>query len=293
MSDEASGARAIRPYLVPEWRALTVAAIATTAVVAAWLARPLPLALVVEHLIGRREGPFELTGDDWRKLALVAGLVLVIGLVQALGGHLADDRLSKAGERITHRLRMATYAQLQRLSLSFHDRRQAGDLATRVTGDVTAVGSLFSGALGNLVSSGMLLVGMFTVSFLIDPLLALTAFAAAPVLALVSFRFRGRVKALARRQRAKQGEIAALVQESISSMRAVKAFGAERFEEDRLRRRSQELWDLELEASDVEGRFSGITDALGSLALAIVLVVAVLRAAEGAVTVGEIVIMWA
>jgi ABC-type multidrug transport system fused ATPase/permease subunit len=292
MSDGAQGARAIRPYLVPEWRALTLAAFATTAVVAAWLARPFPLALIVDHLVGRREGPFELTSDDWRLLGLIAGLVLLIGLVNAFGGHLADDRLSKAGERITHRLRMATYAQLQRLSLSFHERRQAGDLVTRVTGDVSAVGSLFSGALGNLVSSGMLLLGMFTVSFLIDPLLALTAFAAAPVLALVSFRFRGRVKSLARAQRAKQGELAALAQESISSVRAVKAFGAERFEEDRLRRRSEELWELELEASGVEGRFSGITDVLGSVALALVLVVAVLRAAEGAVTVGELVVMW-
>jgi ATP-binding cassette, subfamily B, bacterial len=292
MSDGAHGARAVKPYLVPEWRALTVAAVATTAVVAAWLARPLPLALIVDHLVGRREGPFELTGDDWRLLGLIAGLVLLIGLVNALGGHLADDRLSKAGERITHRLRMATYAQIQRLSLSFHDSRQSGDLVTRVTGDVSAVGSLFSGVLGNLVSSGMLLLGMFTVSFLIDPLLAVTAFAAAPVLALVSIRFRGRVKSLARAQRAKQGELAALAQESISSVRAVKAFGAERFEEDRLRARSEELWELELEASGVEGRFSGITDVLGSVALALVLVVAVLRAAEGAVTVGELVIMW-
>ncbi len=292
MSDGGHGARAVKPYLVPEWRALTVAAVATTAVVAAWLARPLPLALVVDHLVGRREGPFELTSDDWRLLGLIAGLVLVIGLVNALGGHLADDRLSKAGERITHRLRMATYAQIQRLSLSFHDSRQSGDLVTRVTGDVSAVGSLFSGVIGNLVSSGMLLLGMFTVSFLIDPLLALTAFAAAPVLALVSFRFRGRVKSLARAQRAKQGELAALAQESIASVRAVKAFGAERFEEDRLRARSEELWELELEASGVEGRFSGITDVLGSIALALVLVVAVVRASEGAVTVGELVIMW-
>jgi ATP-binding cassette subfamily B protein/subfamily B ATP-binding cassette protein MsbA len=286
------GVRALKPYVMPEWRALTVAAVCTTAVVAAVLARPLPIALIIDYLIGRREGPFELTSDDWRLLGLIAGLVLVIGLVNALGGHLADDRLTRAGERITHRLRMATYAQIQRLSLAFHDRRKAGDLVTRVTGDVSAVGSLFSGALGNLVSSGMLLLGMFIVSILIDPLVAVTAFAAAPVLAFVSFRFRGRVKAMARRQRAKESEIAALAHESIASVRAVKAFGAERFEEDRLRRRSEELWELELEASGLEGRFSGITDVLGSIALALVLVVAVLRAAEGAVTVGELVIMW-
>lgn len=286
------GARALKPYVVPEWRALSLAAVATTAVVAAWLARPLPLALIVDHLIGRREGPFELSGDDWRLLAMIAGLLLLIGLVNAAGGHLADDRLTRAGERITHRLRMATYGQIQRLSLAFHHRRRTGDLVTRVTGDVSAIGSLFSGPLGNLVSSGVLLLGMLTVSVLIDPLLALTAFAAAPVLAFVSFRFRDRVKALARMQRAKESEIVALSQESIASVRAVKAFGAERFEEDRLRRHSEELWELELEASGVEGRFSGITDVLGSIALALVLVVGVLRTAEGAVTVGELIIMW-
>jgi ATP-binding cassette, subfamily B, bacterial len=95
-----------------------------------------------------------------------------------------------------------------------------------------------------------------------------------------------------RRQRAKEGEIASLSEESISAMRAVKAFGAERFEEERLRRRSEELLDIELEASAVEGRFSGITDVLGAIALALVLVVGVVRAAAGAITAGELVIMW-
>ncbi len=210
----------------------------------------------------------------------------------AFGSHLADDRLVKAGEHISHRLRVATYAQLQRLSLSFHEGRHAGDLVTRVTGDVSAVGGLFPGALGNLASTTMLLAGMLVVSLIIDPLLALTAFAAAPALALVSVRFRGRVKSVARRQRAKESEIAALTEESFAAMRVVKAFGAERFEEDRLRLRSEELRDLELEANEVEGRFSGITDLLGALTLALVLVVGVLRVAAGAVTPGELVIMW-
>jgi ATP-binding cassette subfamily B protein len=287
-----SALRTLRPYLAPEWRALVGAMLSTVAVVAAWLARPLPIALIVDRLLEQRSIPFELQADDWRLVALMAGMVLAIALVNALGGHLADDLLTQAGERITHRLRMATYTQLQRLSLSFHERRHAGDLVTRVTGDVSGVGGLFSGALGNLAQAAMLLLGMLVVSVLIDPLLALTAFAAAPALALVSFRFRTRVKSVARRQRAKEVEIASLSQEAISAMRVVKAFGAESFEEERLRRRSEELLDLELEASDVEGRFSGITDVLGAFALALVLVVGVVRVAAGAVTVGELVIMW-
>jgi ATP-binding cassette subfamily B protein len=288
-----SGAlRTLRPYLAPEWPSLAVAMVSTLAVVTAWLARPLPIALVVDRLLNKNEIPFELGADDWRLLGLIAGLVVAIALLGALGGHLADDRLVKAGERITHRLRIATYAQLQRLSLSFHERRHAGDLITRVTGDVGAVGGLFPGPLGGLVSSGMLLLGMLVASVLIDPLLALTAFAAAPGLALVSLRFRRRVKSVTRRQRAKEGEITSLLEESLSAVRVVKAFGAERFEQERLRRRSEELLDLELEASGVEGRFSGITDVLGAFALALVLVVGTLRAAAGALTVGELIITW-
>jgi ATP-binding cassette subfamily B protein len=216
-----SALRTLRPYLAPEWPALAVAMLSTLAVVAAWLARPLPIALVVDRLLDQREIPFELDSGDWQFIALLAGLVLGIALLSAIGGHLADDRLATAGEHITHRLRVATYSQLQRLSLKFHEERHPGDLVTRVTGDVSAVGGLFPGALGNLASAVMLLAGMLTVSVIIDPLLALTAFAAAPALALVSFRFRSRVKSLARRQRAKESEIASLSEESCGPLRRV------------------------------------------------------------------------
>jgi ATP-binding cassette, subfamily B, bacterial len=290
----ASGASALlRPYILAEWRALAVAALATVAVVAAYLARPFPLALAVDQIIGKYgSGGFELTASDWRVLLLLAGGVLVIALVNAVGSHLADDRLENAAERIVHRLRVATYARLQRLSLAFHERHHTGDLVTRVTGDVDAVGSLFSSSLGNLASAGILLLGMLIVSLIIDPLLALTAFAAAPALAFVAFRFRPRVKALAREHRATLRELAALSDEAISSMRAVKAYGAERFEEERLERKSEELQKLAQSASRAEGRFSGMLDTLGAFALALVIVVGVVQVAAGAITAGELIIMY-
>ena len=171
--------------MAAERSALGLAAIATVAVVAAYLARPFPLALAVDQVIGDHvSGGFDLTAADWRLLLALAGGVLVIALVNALGSHLAEDKLEDAAERIVHRLRVDTYARLQRLSLAYHERHHTGDLVTRVTGDVNAVGSLFSDSLGGLAQAGMLLAGMLIVSLLIDPLLALTAFAAAPAAAL-------------------------------------------------------------------------------------------------------------
>jgi ATP-binding cassette, subfamily B, bacterial len=288
MSD---ASRMLRSCAADEWRALVVAAVSTVAVVVSYLARPLPLALAVDQILDHRT-PFELTAADQRMLVALAGLVLAIVLLNALGSHLADDSLENAAERIVHRLRVATYSRLQRLSLAFHERRRTGELVSHVTGDVNAVGSLFADTLGGAASAGMVLVGMLTVSLLIDPLVALTAFAAAPALAFISFRYQPRVRALAKQRRAVAGEIASLSDESLSSVRAVKALGGESFEEERLERKSEELQRISQESSRLEGRMSILVDSLGALALALVVVVGVLRAAAGAVSIGELIVLY-
>jgi ATP-binding cassette, subfamily B, bacterial len=283
--------RMLRSCAAEEWRALAVAAVATLAVVVSYLARPLPLALAVDQILGRGV-PFELTAADWRLLIVLAGLVLAIVLLNTLGSHVADDRLENAAERIVHRLRVATYSRLQRLSLSFHERRRTGNLVSHVTSDVNAVGSLFADSLGGAASAGMVLLGMLAISLIIDPLVAVTAFAAAPALVFISLRYQPRVRALAKRRRAVIGEIASLSDESLSSIRAVKALGGESFEEERLERKSEELQRVSRESNRLEGRMSILVDSLGGLALALVVVVGVFRAAAGAVSIGELIILY-
>jgi ABC-type multidrug transport system fused ATPase/permease subunit len=62
-----------------------------------------------------------------------------------------------AGERIIHQLRLAIYAQLQRLSISFHEKQSVGDLVTRVTGDVDAIGAIFAKSLGEFINAFLIL----------------------------------------------------------------------------------------------------------------------------------------
>lgn len=152
--------RLLRGYFARRWAALALGSAATLGAVAAQLARPFPLALVVDHLLEGRTAPFALDDGDVRLLALLAGLVLFIALVDAAGTFTADVVLKRAGEHIVDELRVDTHAHLQRLSLGFHERRHAGDLVTRVTGDVNAVGELFSQSLGTMASSLLLLLGM-------------------------------------------------------------------------------------------------------------------------------------
>ena len=99
---------------------------------------------------------------------------------------------------------------------------------------------------------------MAVVSFALDPLLALVSFLAMPALALLSYRYRLRVRQRARAQRAHEGEIASLAGEALSAMSVVKASGSERFEGERVHVRSAERMRIGIEVSRLQARFDGL-----------------------------------
>ncbi|HEX5620665.1 MAG TPA: ABC transporter transmembrane domain-containing protein [Solirubrobacteraceae bacterium] len=282
-------ARILRPYITRQWKALAGAGGSTVLLTLADLAKPWPLALVVDHLLSR-QAPFDLTASDWRLLILVAAIVLAIAVAEAVSQYLCDLWLQSAGERITHELRIAAYDHLQRLSLGFHHRRQKGDLVTRVTGDVDGVGTLFSQQLGEVVQSALLAFGMVVVVMVIDPVLGLISIATLPLMLLMSSAFRRRVKAQSRVRRAQDGQIASLANEALSSMAVVKAFGSERYEADRVRSHSEERLAAGVQVARLQARFDGLVGAVRALGTAVVIVAGVMRVAAGAIGPGDLIV---
>ncbi|HEY3240928.1 MAG TPA: ABC transporter ATP-binding protein, partial [Acidimicrobiia bacterium] len=284
-------ARLLAPFLRRHWPALGLAALGSVVLAVTELAQPFPLKLIIDRVAERASGPFKLTAGDHRFLIGVAALALSIALLEAVASYLVDVRLKSAGERITHELRLAVYAHLQRLSLKYHERKLTGDLVTRLTGDVSSVGDLFSQSLGNLAASVLLLVGMAVVSVRIDPVLALAAFSVTPILSFLTVRFRRMVRALARHQRAKDGELASLATEALAAVRAVRALGAESLEQDRLAGASQERLGAGVAAAATESRFGGVIDVTGAAGWALVLVLGMGRVATGTLSPGDLVVM--
>ena len=273
------------------WGALAGAATSTVALTFAQLAAPWPLKLAIDELVTGRDTGFDLTGDDFVLLVGLAAMVLGIAIIDALATYYSDFWLERSGEQIVHDLRTATYEHLQRLSLVFHSNRPTGDLVARVTGDVNAVGDLFSQTLGTLASSSLVLAGMFAVMFWIDPLLAFVAFLVAPLLLATTMHYQKRIRQMARKQRAQEGEIASLATEALSAMQVIKAFGTERFEHHRVQLRSAERLKVGVESSRVEARFGALVDVLGAVATALVLGLGVLSVADGRITPGDLVVV--
>ncbi|HEX6026147.1 MAG TPA: ABC transporter ATP-binding protein, partial [Solirubrobacter sp.] len=282
--------RVLRPYVLRQWRALTGAAAATGVLAAAELAKPWPLALIVDHVLEQRQAPFELTGADLRLVLLVGGLILAIAAAESAATYFSDLWMQSAGERITHELRIAVYDHLQRLSLAFHQRAQKGDLLTRVTGDVRDMGQLFSDTLKEMLQSALLAVGMTVVLLFIDPVLALLSLTTAPILVVISWVFRRRVRDRARKQRRHEGDLASVANEALSAMAVVKAFGAERKESERVRARSEQRMGAGVEVARLQAQFDGTVGVLRALATALVTVFGVMRVSKSELSVGDLIV---
>jgi ATP-binding cassette subfamily B protein len=281
----------LRSHARRHWGALAGASATTVALTLAQLAAPWPLKIAIDELVTGRGKSFELTRGDVSLLLGLAAMVLGIAGVDALATYYSDFWLNRSGEQIVHDLRTATYEHLQRLSLVFHSNRPTGDLVARVTGDVNAVGELFAQTLGTLASSSLVLVGMFAVMFWIDPLLAFVAFLVTPLLLATSKHYQKRIRQMARKQRAQEGEIASLATEALSAMQVIKAFGTERFEHDRVQLRSAERLKVGVQSSRVEARFGALVDVLGAVATALVLALGVLSVADGRISPGDLVVV--
>jgi len=281
----------LRTHARRHWGALAGAAATTVALTLAQLAAPWPLKIAIDELVSGRGESFELTRGDVSLLFGLAAMVLGVAAVDALATYYSDFWLNRSGEQIVHDLRTATYEHLQRLSLVFHSSRPTGDLVARVTGDVNAVGELFAQTLGTLASSSLVLVGMFAVMFWIDPLLAFVAFLVTPLLLATSKHYQRRIRQMARKQRAQEGEIASLATEALSAMQVIKAFGTERFEHDRVQLRSAERLKVGVQSSRVEARFGALVDVLGAVATALVLGLGVLSVADGRISPGDLVVV--
>lgn len=272
------------------WLALAGGGFSAMLITAAELAAPFPLKWVIDDVIANRSGSFDLTRGDVRTLLILAQVVIGIAIIGAIGAYTGELWLKRAGERIAHELRVRVYDHLQRLSLRFHDRRHKGDLVTRLTEDANVVGDLFSNAIGAMVQAGLLLVGIATVSLILDPWLALVLLVVTPVLALVTTHFRRRVRLAARAQRAREGEIASLAAESLTAIRVVKALGLEDFEGGRVADRSEERRRHGVIVAGLEARFTAAVDLIGSFTMAIVIIVGTFRVSSGALTVGSLIV---
>src|SRR5437773_2191526 len=223
--------RRLWPYVRRERPLIVVSLLALYAEIGLRLLEPWPLKVVLDHVVGaghhgRWVDRVLAALDPGTLLALAAVAVVAFAGLRALAAYYNTVGLALAGNRVLTAVRNELYAQLQRLSLSFHTRARTGDLIVRVTGDVGFLQDVVVTAFLPLLASGLTFVGMAGVMLWLNAPLALLAFATGPLFLLSTVRLSRRIRDNARRQRQQQGAMAATAAESIAAAKVVHALSA-------------------------------------------------------------------
>jgi ATP-binding cassette subfamily B protein len=190
--------------------------------------------------------------DSVGRNGVLAGTCLLVVILTALragASYAATIGFAQAGSRMMSEVRATLFRHLQCLSLAFHQRSRGGDLVLRVINDVSQLQDVLVTAVVPLVTRVAMWVGMVGLMFAMNPRLAIFAVAVLPIFWLRGLKLSRGIHEVARRQRRREGEMAATAAESLGAMSAVKALSLEeRFAETFGKRNARALRE------DVQGK---------------------------------------
>jgi ATP-binding cassette subfamily B multidrug efflux pump len=205
-------------YVLPHRRILAAALAALLCGTACQLAGPYLIKVVIDRhvMTGRLSGM-----GGW--------ILLYLGtLVGAMGFlFLQMYAVSVLGQRVILSLRREMFARMQRLPVVFFDRTPTGRLMTRLTSDVEALQELLSSGLVSTIGDAAVLAGTAAILLWMDTRLALVTFAVLPFLVLFVELLKKRIREANREMRRKLARMNAFLQEHVTGVAVVKAFGRE------------------------------------------------------------------
>ncbi len=287
----------VRPY----WPAISVVALLNLLTTPLALLAPLPLKIAVDNVIDGRPAPGWLawiTPGDLEQtqggLLIVAVAMLVIVSLLAYANGLAIWLLQTyTGERLVLAFRATLFRHVQLLSLRYHDDRGPSDSTYRIQYDAPSLQWISIDGVIPFVTAAIMLVSIFGVIAAIDPQLALVALLVAPVL-MVLTRWAGkRLRSQWDEVRQLESSAMSVVQETLSALRVVKAFGQEERQQDRFMGQARRGVAGQLRVATIKGGFdmaSGVTLAIGTAA---VLYLGVRHRLEGQISTGDLLIVMA
>ena len=226
-------------YLRPYWLTAAGATVSLLIVSAANLFFPQVVRSVIDSGIEAGHMPTILYGA----LALV-GVAAVRGGFNFLQGYWSE----RASQNVAFDVRNDLFNHIQRLSFSYHDRAQTGQLMTRLTSDVEMVRQFTGMGLFQFINALIMLVGSAALLLVMNWRLALVTLVTVPLVLAVMARLINVVRPLFEQAQARLGRLNTVLQENLAGVRVVKAFVREAHERSRFQAANQEYLTINLRA---------------------------------------------
>jgi ATP-binding cassette, subfamily B, bacterial len=226
---------------------------------------------------------------DAGALNLIVAAFILSALVYWGATYLQTYLVGWVGQRALQDLRLRIFSHLQGQSIGFFSRNKTGVLISRMTNDIAALDQLVTDGVVTLFSSSLTLVGTVVILVLLDAKLALVTFLTFPVLALASVAFRYYATGAYRRVREKIANVTAYLQETLSGVRVIRAFGQEARHVDRFAELNDEHRQANMRTVYLNAAYFPAVELLSAAATGVILLYGGYQVLDGKVTIGVLV----
>lgn len=273
----------------------------TIAVIASYIS-PIIISFTVDYVIGDT-GNSELPQFvmDWiermggremlvKNIFLCAAALIVSTFINALATHFRGRFVSLASENMAKKLRDALYEHLQLVPYDYHKHVSTGDLVQRCTSDVDTVRRFVSMQLIEVLRTLVMLVVACVIMYSMNVKMALASTFTLPILLISSFLYFKKVRSQFVLSDEAEGKLSATLQENLTGVRVVRAFGQQRDEVDKFDACNKDFRDKTYHLCKMLAIYWGGSDAMGYCQIALSLFAGIALAVKGEITLGELMI---
>lgn len=267
-------------YVKPYWRRVIVMYVAMGIALALQLMIPEVIARAIDHGIG---------DDDRGYLVRAAALIVGLALFQGIFTFTRTYVSQVLSEQVAFDLRNELYSHLQRLSFSYYDQAQTGQVMARATDDITNIRAMLVMTMRALVFAIATFIAVTVVIVRIDLLLALVALSAMPFLIIFSARFGMVIRPVFLGIQQQFGVMTSALQENVAGSRLVRAFAQEQVESRRFENELEILFQRNMDAARKWALSYPLMLLLSGVSLGATLWLGGYRVLSGAITIGTLV----
>lgn len=265
-------------YMRPEIRLFIAAIMAAVVVAAAETSIPALMKPLLDD---------GFTGKMNDQLWVVPMLLMGLALVRSLAQYLSSYLLTRMTSNILLTMRGQLFSHLLRLRPEQFMQTSASKLINAVVFEVGSALSILGGTLIGFVRDLLTVIGLLGYLLFLNWHLTLIVFIIFPIVALISNRINRRLRLLNREQQTLTTDISYVIEESAAGHKLVKLHGGEVYEMQRFMDRAKRLYQFAMKYAVTAGMNQPMTQLVGSMALSLVLVIALVQSSTQETTVGE------
>ncbi|MFC9643945.1 ABC transporter ATP-binding protein [Streptomyces mirabilis] len=217
-----------------------------------------------------------------------AGAWLGVAVIGAIVGYLGNSLAVWTAERFVLRLRASVFRHVQDLAPDFFQKHRQGDLVERLTGDVEAIEQMVVSGVVGTVSAIFSAVFYATAALCLRWDLALVTFLLAPLFLVAARRFAGRIKTASQEERAADGAITSVVEESLGNVVLTQAYNRRRAEEKRLDREARAWMRASVRGARASEMYEQFVEVVETLCVLAVIGLGAWEISKGRMSLGQL-----